>query len=88
MSQGGEKAEPLLGSNLDFGNLKDSPDPEAVMIRLQVIAGLRDSISKFKLLEALRANDNLTVEELLQLINIQPRLRNFLRAQFISQLQV
>ena len=38
------------------------------MTRLQRIAGLPVSESKLKLLEAIRANDNLTVEELLQLL--------------------
>ena len=47
------------------------------MIRLQFIAGLRDSESKLKLLEALRANDNLTVEELLQLIQYRTEAKRF-----------
>ena len=74
MSQGGEEAETDCLARLreaarccKFVDLKASPDPEAEMFRLHFIAGLRDSESKLKLLEALRANDNLTVEELLQL---------------------
>ena len=47
------------------------------MIRLQFIAGLRDSESKLKLFEALRANDNLTVEELLQLIQYGTQAKRF-----------
>ena len=47
------------------------------MIRLQFIARLRDSESKLKLLEALRANDNLTVEELLQLIQNRTQAKGF-----------
>ena len=43
--------------------LKAFPDPEAEIIRLQPIKGLRDSESKPKLHEALRANNNMTEEE-------------------------
>ena len=44
-------------------------DVEAELIRLQVIAVLRGSECKLKLLHALRANDNLTVKELLHFIH-------------------
>ena len=47
------------------------------MIRLQFIAGLQDSESKLKLLEALRANDNLTVEEQLPLIQYRTHAMRF-----------
>ena len=47
------------------------------MIRLQFIAGLRDSESKLKVLEALRAKDNMTMEELLQLIQYRPHAKRF-----------
>ena len=60
-----------------FVYLKASPDPEAEKILLQFIAGLRDSKSKLKLLEALRANDNLTVEEMLQLIQYRTQAKRF-----------
>ena len=71
--QGGEEVETDYFARLreaarycKFVDLEASLDSEAKMIRLQLIAGLRHSESKLKLLEALRANDNLTVEELLQ----------------------
>ena len=51
-----------------FVDLKASPAPEAGMIPLQFIVGRRDSESKLKLLEVFRSNNNLTVDELLQLI--------------------
>ena len=47
------------------------------MIRLQFIAGQRDSELKLKLLEALRANDNLTVEKLLQRIQYRTQAKKF-----------
>ena len=47
------------------------------MIGLQFSAGLRDSESKRKLLETLRANDNLTVEELLQHIQYRTQAKRF-----------
>ena len=47
------------------------------MIRLQFVAGVRGSESKLKLLEALRANDNLTVEELLQPIQNRTQAKRF-----------
>ena len=84
MSQGGEEAETDYLASLreaarycKFVDLKASPDPEAEMIRLQFIAGLRDSESKLKLLEALRANVNLFVEELLQLIQYRTQDKRF-----------
>ena len=49
--------------------LKTSTAPEAETIRLQFAVGLRDSEPQLKLPEALRANDTLTVEELLQVIH-------------------
>ena len=68
MSQGGEDAETDYLVRLreaarycKFVDLKAFPDPAAELIRLQFIAGLRDNESKLKFLEALRANDNLTV---------------------------
>ena len=84
MSQGGEEAETDYLARLreaarycKFVDLKASADPEAELIRLQFIAGLRDSESKLKLLEALRANDNLTVEELLQPIQYRTQAKRF-----------
>ena len=75
MSQRGEEAETEYLARFreaarycNFVDLKASPDPAAEMIRLHFLAGLRDSEAKLKILEALRANDNLTVKELLQLI--------------------
>ena len=65
-------------------NLKATPAPEAELIRLQFIAGLRDSGSKLKSLEVLRVNNNLTIEELLQLIEYSTQAKDLLRAQFIS----
>ena len=47
------------------------------MTRLYFIVGVRDSESKLKLLEALRLNDNLTVEELLQLIQYRTQAKRF-----------
>ena len=84
MSQGGEEAETDYLARLreaarycKIVDLKASPDPEPEMIRLQFIAGLRDSESKLKLLEALRANNHLTVEELLQLIQYRTQAKRF-----------
>ena len=81
MSQGREEAETDYLARLreaapycKFIDLKSSLDPEAGVIRQQFIAGLRDSTAKLKLLEALRANDNLTVEELLQLIQYRTQV--------------
>ena len=47
------------------------------MIRLQFIGGLRDSDANLKSLEALRANDNLTVEKLLQRIQYRTQAKRF-----------
>ena len=84
MSQGGEEAETDYLARLrdaarycKFVDLKASPDPEAEPIRLQFIAGQRDSESKLKLLEALRANDNLTVGDLLQRIQYRTQANRF-----------
>ena len=84
MSQGREDTETDYLARLQeaaryfkFVDLKASPDPEAEMIRSQFIAGLRDNESKIKLLEALRANDNLTVEVLLQLIQYRNQVKRF-----------
>ena len=44
-----------------FVHLRVSPDSEAELIWLHINVGLRDRESKLKLLEALRANDNLTI---------------------------
>ena len=81
MSQGREEAETDYLSRLREAaryckliDLEASLDPEAGIIRLHFIAGLRDSAAKLKLLEALRANDNLTVEELLQLIQYRSQV--------------
>ena len=53
MSQGGEEAETEYIARLGeaaryckFVDLKSSPDPEAKMIRLQFVTGLRDSEEK------------------------------------------
>lgn len=51
-----------------FEALKTSNEPEAELIRLRFIAGLKDKEEKLKLLDALRVNDRLSVEELLQTI--------------------
>ena len=84
MSQGQEEAEIDYLARLReaapycvFVDLEASQDPEAEMIRLQFIAGLRDSESKLKLLEALRAKDSLTVEELLQFIQYRTQVKGF-----------
>ena len=58
-----------------FFGLEDSLDPEAEIIQIQFIAGLRSSGTKLKILEALRANHNLTVEELLQLIQYRTQAK-------------
>ena len=75
MSQGWEEAPTNYPARLreaarycKFVNLKASLDPEAEMFQLHFFAGLQDSEAKLQLLEALRQNDNLTVEELPQLI--------------------
>ena len=47
------------------------------MFRIIFIAGLRDSEAKLKLLEALRANDYLTVEELLQFIQHRTEAKRY-----------
>ena len=84
MSQGGEEVETDYLTRLPeatrycmFVDLKASPNPEAGKIRLQFIAGLRDNESEPKLLEALTANDNLSVEELLQLIQYRTQAKRF-----------
>ena len=84
MSQGGEEAETDYLARLredarycKFVDVKASSEPEAEMIRLQFIAGLRDNESMLKLLEALRAIDNLTVEELFQLIQNRTQAKRF-----------
>ena len=62
-------------------------DPESELIRLQFIGGSRDSETKLKLLEAREANDNLTVEEMLQLIQHRSQAHSFPETslhQFIS----
>ena len=91
MSHGGEEAEIDYLARIreaarycKFVDLKASLDPEDEMTRLQLIAVLRDNDAKFKLLEALRANDNLTVGNCFSCFNIASRPRDFLRAQFIS----
>ena len=80
MSQGREEAETDYLARLreparycKFVGLKASLDPEAQMIRIQFIA----LSIKLKLLEALRTNDNLTLEELLQLIQYRTQAKRF-----------
>ena len=84
ISQGGEEPETDYLARIreaarycKFLDLKAPPDPEAEMIRIQFIAGLRDSESNLKLLEALKANNNLTLEELLQLIRYSTQAKSF-----------
>ena len=84
MSQGGEEAETdylarlrVIARYRKFVDLKTFPDSEAEMSLLQKIAGLRDNESKLKFLKALRANDNLTIEELLQLIQYRTQAKRF-----------
>ena len=85
MFQGGGEAEQdylarMLGSErlcvIASGSQRFS-DPDAEMIRLHVIARLRDSKSRLKLLEALKANDNFTFEELLNLIHYRTHAKRF-----------
>ena len=49
-----------------FETLKTSADLEAELTRLRFLAGLIDQEEKLKLLDPLRLNENLTVDELLQ----------------------
>ena len=82
MSQEGEEAETdylvRLGEAAQycqFVDLKASPDAEAEFIRLQLIFG--DSESNIKLLEVIKANDNLIMKELLQLIHYRTQVKKF-----------
>ena len=67
-------------------DLKSSPDPEAEMMRLQFIAGLRYSETKLKLLEALIPNNNSTVDELLQLILYGTQAKRFAESSVLQSI--
>ena len=71
MSQGGEEAE------TDYLAKLREAARYCKFVDLKFIVGLRDRESKLKLLEALRANDNFTVEELLQLIQYRTQAKRF-----------
>ena len=84
LSQRGEEAETDYLVRLrnaahycKFADLKASLHPEAEMIRIQFIAGLRDSESNLKSLETFRANNNLTVEQLFLLIQYRTQAKRF-----------
>jgi hypothetical protein len=63
-----------------FGQLKTCDDPEAELIRLRFIAGLRDKEIKLKLLEQLRTNDALSCQDLLQTIQYRSQAVKFAAA--------
>ena len=63
-----------------FLNLRASTDPEAEMFQLQFYAGLQDGNCKLNIFVALRGNDNLAVEKLLQLIQYRNQTKRIVES--------
>ena len=91
MSPGGEEADTDYLPRLreaprycKFVDLKACPDSDSEMIRLQFINGKRDRESKLKLLETLRANENLIVVELLQPIHNRTQGKRFAESSILQ----
>ena len=65
----------------DFGNLKTIADPEAYKRRLRFIAGLQISEHKLKVLEHLQQNTDVTIDDILLVIQQREQTVQFVNKQ-------